>query len=130
LNGIDGRDGKDARNLDYKRIIKDVIAYLKKLPENEKLDISHLKNSQQLVGALGKLGRINFDDQRWHGGGGIQFETPTGTVNSVNTTFTVKEIPKYIIIDGITYFEDNGYTRSSLTLTTNVPPTGFIRSGY
>jgi len=48
---------------------KDVIGLMKVLPEKDKLDISHLRNSAQLSSAVGKLGKINFDDLRWHGGG-------------------------------------------------------------
>lgn len=64
------------------------------------------------------------------GGGGVSFETPTGTVDGSNTSFTVTETPVYVIVDGVTYFEDNGYTISGSTITTSVPPTGFIRSAY
>jgi len=64
------------------------------------------------------------------GGGGVTFETPTGSVNSVNVTFTVTNVPAYIIADGITYFENNGYTRSILTLTLSSPPSVFIKSAY
>lgn len=64
------------------------------------------------------------------GGGGVTFETPTGTVDGSNTAFTVLNTPAYIIVDGVTYFENNGYTRSGLNITTSVPPTGFIRSAY
>lgn len=63
-------------------------------------------------------------------GGGLTIETPTGTVNGTNATFTVSATPQYIVVDGITYFENNGYTLSGLTITTSVPPTGFIRSFY
>lgn len=64
------------------------------------------------------------------GGGGVTFETPTGTVNSTNTVFTVTNVPAYVVSDGVTYFENSGYTRSSLTITMDVPPTSFIRSAY
>lgn len=63
-------------------------------------------------------------------GSGITFETPTGTVDGSNNIFTVLNTPKYIIVDGVTYFENNGYTIVGLTITTSVPPTGFIRSAY
>src|SRR3990167_1911071 len=60
------------------------------------------------------------------GGSGWTIETPTGTADGVNTAFTVTATPKCVIIDGITYFENDGYTLAVLTITTTVPPTGFI----
>lgn len=61
---------------------------------------------------------------------GYTVETPSGSVNSSNVTFTVTTIPVYIVADGITYFENAGFTRSSLTLTLDVPPSSYIRSFY
>lgn len=60
--------------------------------------------------------------------GGYTVETPAGTVDGSNTAFTVTVAPVYIVIDGVTYFVNNGYTLSGLNLTVSVPPTGFIRS--
>lgn len=74
------------------------------------------------------FGVIEFDASG--GGTGVTFETPVGAVDSSNTSFTVGHIPAYIVIDGASYFENNGYSRSGLTITTIVPPTGFIRSAY
>lgn len=58
------------------------------------------------------------------GTGNTQVETPTGTVDGVNVTFTVLNIPKFIVVEGITMFEGaNGYSRSSLTITMPYAPT-------
>jgi hypothetical protein len=66
------------------------------------------------------------------GGGGYVagVEPPVGTVDGSNTVFTVSNTPKYIISDGITLFENNGYTLAALTITMTVPPQEFIRSFY
>lgn len=64
------------------------------------------------------------------GGSGFTKETPVGDVDEVNTTFTVTTTPVYIVIDGATYFEGAGYSIVGLTLTTDIPPTNFIRSFY
>lgn len=66
------------------------------------------------------------------GGGGHTFETPTGTINGSNTTFTVANTPAYIIINGVTYFEGHGYELSDLTITTDFAPEtdSWIRSAY
>lgn len=74
------------------------------------------------------------------GGGGsgngnattIEYETPTGTVNDSNVTFTVTRAPLYIVVNGVQYFENQGYTLSSLTVTLDaaVGTGGYIRSAY
>ena len=59
-------------------------------------------------------------------------ETPTGTVNGVNTTFTVLNEPKFVVIDGMIRFSTLGYTYSGGTIEVDplIPPTSFIRSIY
>lgn len=64
------------------------------------------------------------------GGGGSSVETPSGTVNGSNTSFTVSNEPAFIIVDGITYFDGAGYTYGAGTLTIDTPPVSFIRSIY
>jgi len=64
------------------------------------------------------------------GSGGYTVETPSGTVNGSNKTFTVSTTPVYIVVDGITYFDGSGYSIVGTTITTDVAPTGFIRSFY
>jgi len=63
-------------------------------------------------------------------GGGSSSETPAGSVNGSNTSFTVSNEPAWIIVDGITYFDGAGYTYSAGTLTIDTPPVSFIRSIY
>jgi len=62
------------------------------------------------------------------GTGGYTVETPTGTVDGNNTTFTVTVVPVYIVSDGTTYFNNAGFTISGLTVTMTVAPTSYIRS--
>lgn len=59
-------------------------------------------------------------------------ETPTGTVNGVNTTFTTTNTPLFVIIDGMMRVSGQGYTYSSPTITVDAltPPTQYIRSFY
>lgn len=61
---------------------------------------------------------------------GYTKETPTGTVDGSNATFTVTATPVYIVSDGITLFDGAGYTIATLTLTLDNPPSQFIRSFY
>lgn len=62
----------------------------------------------------------------------IEYETPSGTVNDSNVMFTVTRIPLYIVVNGVQYFEGQGYSRSGLTLTLDnaVGTDGFIRSAF
>lgn len=64
---IVGPPGKDADPLDPREVIEEI----KKLKGDERLDISHLRNSHQLLAAIGKINGVKFNkkDQRWHGGG-------------------------------------------------------------
>lgn len=70
--------------------------------------------------------------QKWTPGssGGVSVETPVGDVDGSNNIFTVSNEPKWIIADGITYFEGAGYSYSSGTLTLDTKPVSFIRSIY
>lgn len=61
------------------------------------------------------------------GGGTVTYRTPSGDVNGSNTSFTVISVPNFIVSDGITYFENNGYTISGLTVTMTVAPSQYIR---
>lgn len=57
-------------------------------------------------------------------------EIPTGTVNGVNTSFTVLHTPKAVIIDGMYRVSGFGYTYSGgiITVDADNPPVFFIRS--
>jgi hypothetical protein len=61
-------------------------------------------------------------------GGSVTVETPTGNVNASNASFNVTSVPKWVVADGITYYENAGYTRSSLTITMDLPPSQYIRA--
>lgn len=58
----------------------EVIEGIKKLKGNDRLDISSLRNGDQLAFLLGKgKQKIDFNDQRWHGGGGDIYVKNQGT---------------------------------------------------
>jgi len=82
-----------------------------------------------LTATLGADGTITVNASGG-GSGGYTVETPTGTVDGSNKTFTVSTTPVYIVVDGITYFDGSGYSIVGTTVTTVVAPTGFIRSFY
>lgn len=84
----------------------------------------------------GQVLKWNSTSKRWTpgtdnnsgGGGGVTVETPPETVDSSTVSFTVTAEPKWVVSDGITYFDGAGYTYSSLTVTMDTPPTMFIRA--
>lgn len=55
-------------------------------------------------------------------GGSISSETPVGTINGSNTTFTVSNSPTFETVNGQVLTQNNGYTLSSLTITYSVAP--------
>ena len=103
-------------------------------------------------------GRIKLIDQRWHGGlssvshdstltgtgtpsyplsvvsAGLSKETPSGTVNDSNVTFTVTHQPFFINVNGGIYEVGTGlyasYVAGTITLTSPVGSGGFIRSYF
>ncbi len=62
--------------------------------------------------------------------GGISIETPSGTIDGSNTTFTVLNAPIYISVDGLNKFENVGYTylAGTITIIDGVPPADSICS--
>lgn len=79
---------------------------------------------------LRKTGATTFENATPAGGSGVTVATPTGTVDGSNTSFTVASQPKWVIVDGMTYFETLHYTYSTGTITMNelLAPTQFIRA--
>lgn len=53
---------------------------------------------------------------------GAQTETPVGVIDGSNVTFTVTNPPQYIVLNGLSYFENDGYTFSGNTITMLVIP--------
>lgn len=70
------------------------------------------------------------------GGGGstLTAETPTGTVNDSNVTFTVANTPVFISVNGAVYTAGTGtftsYAAGTITLSSAVGTGGFIMSYY
>mgnify|MGYP001614703779 CR=1 FL=1 len=108
--------------------IRDKIESLK---DNERVDKSAIKG---LTEELEKLKSFIQSGQGRSFGGvlsvGVRVETPVGIVNGINTIFVAYKYPKYVVGDGITYFEGNGYTYSGKTLTMTIPPSQYLRSFY
>ena len=61
---------------------------------------------------------------------GTRLETPSGTIDGQNRTFNFFKFPKWVCVDGINYFDGDGYSISGKVLTTTIAPTGFIKIFY
>ena len=88
--------------------------------------VTEINFSTGITATYANNGRITLTASG--GGGGATIETPTGSVNASNTSFTVSAEPQYVVSDGITYFDGAGYTYSALTVTMTVPPSQYIRA--
>ena len=114
INGIDGIDGAPGKQGKDGIPGKDAIIDWDEINRR----IKKLMPRQSLI----RLGG---------GGGGMSLpETPSGTVNGVNTTFYVTSLPKFIIVDGVSKFQDVHYTLtgSTIEIIDNSPPVQFIRA--
>ncbi len=60
---------------------------------------------------------------------GPTVKTPTGIVDPIagNTTFTPTKEPKWVIADGATYFDGEGYTWTGTDIEMDLAPSNFIR---
>lgn len=78
----------------------------------------------------------NFDLVETGGGSGstLTQETPVGTVDDSNVTFTVTNTPLYLVVNGGQYAAGQGmyasFLAGTITLSAPVGSTGFITSYY
>ncbi len=153
-DGLDGRDGRDGKDGEMGMVDEATIAYLEAEIKRLEERIGEARQGRTGWGAHPLVvtdgstvidkntRRINFGTNLTvsraadgtltvnanTGGGGSTIETPTGTIDGSNTSFTVTAEPTYVVSDGITYFNGAGYTYAALTLTMDVPPSQYIRA--
>jgi len=111
-DGKDGNPGKDGSPETAKQIIakiKGVLSYsdLKDAPEFRMGGTRPDSISMAEVIALIDTNRV---------------ETPTGTRNGVNKDFTVLHTPKFITLNGQTWYEGAGYSMAGLVATLDIAP--------
>jgi hypothetical protein len=90
--------------------------------------------------AMGGVSDDLFDNANWivfaiaGPSGGLQKETPSGTINDSNVTFTVANEPFFINVNGGIYEVGDGiylsYSSGTITLAAPVGTGGFIKSYY
>lgn len=132
LKGETGESGKDAI-LDEKVLFE---TFIKKMRKEQSLDISNIKNASSFM----KDGIRYKVEELMHGAGTagtgttITAETPVGTVDDSNVTFTVTHTPLYIVVNGAQYTAGTGtfvsYVAPTITLSSAVGVGGFITSWY
>lgn len=129
LSSFEGKLGGGSMNRQIKLAGVDI---LKKYT-----DINLIAGSNMTITAVAddvdKNVDITFNSSGGGGGGGsLAFETPSGTINDTNTSFTVANTPLYLVVNTQTLFENNGYTLSGLniTLTNPIGTGGWIKSAY
>lgn len=141
-NGRDGKDGKDADDVAITvTVIEKVTKEVKRETDKEYDRIKrHVASKSYSTGDLtdtktATTGQImkKQADGTWApaneaAASGVTVETPTGTINSSNTSFTVTAEPKWVVSDGITYFDSAGYSYAALTITMDVPPSSYLRA--
>lgn len=151
-DGKAGKDGRDAIMPSLRSLAISAINLLETFEGDDRLDVKAIKNIEKLIRMIvsqetsnyGGMG-IVFHDATLTGDGtptaplkvvasgmGVNFETPVGLIDGLNTSFTVSNIPKAIILNGQTYFQDDGYTITSLTITMLITPVvgSTLRSMY
>lgn len=87
----------------------------------------NIKSGTGVVASYSKVNGLDTITFAASDGSGITIETPPETPNAVITDFTASAEPKYVVADGTTYFEGEGYSYSAPTVTMDVPPSSSIR---
>lgn len=67
------------------------------------------------------------------GGASLNIEVPVGTVNGVNTIFTVLNTPQAVVLDNLIYWgggDGYSYLAGTITCNSDRPPVSTIRSLY
>lgn len=140
-NGENGKDGEDAM-VNIELIVTEVLNKIKSLKGNDRIDISAIRNSEQILGKIAsqpkgeKLEKLDMSDQRWHGGGITQTgfagvpENLTSQINGITQVFsTINTLNSilWVSLNGQMIMEDIDFTKTNtneITLTTIVPAIG------
>lgn len=122
LPGLPGRDGLPGKN-GSPDLPEEIVAKINTLPEEPEyqIDAMHIKNLpepkiKQFGGGLSKM----TADLLYAPIGG-SYQTPTGTVDDDNTAFTFSQKPGEIIVNGVAYIENHGWSWSGSTATLDNP---------
>lgn len=97
--GEQGLPGKDGKQADPKLVITEI----KKLRGNDRLDISNIRNGEQLARLANASKKIDFSDQRWHGGGIVTVAKDGSniTTNATSLNFTGSGITSVAESNGV-----------------------------
>ena len=83
-----------------------------------------LKGNKQMVQGF----QPNRTTQAAPSSGSVTVETPPEPLENGQITFTATGTPKWVVADGIVYFEGAGYTYSAPTITmVDIIPSQYVR---
>jgi len=128
-NGINGINGLNGRDADEERIIKEVLSkiilpdYITELEKFKNEMIEEIRRNKRIGGGFSKIAME---------GKFVDDETPTGTVNGVNTVFILANMPNppssvKVFVNGARMRITEDYTLSGKTITfVTAPPSGSI----
>lgn len=110
-DGVDGRNGRDGKSIpksEMESMVKDLLPSLRGFAKEkailELIDEREARVSKSLKTEIKKLTEMVVLNYGGHGGSGggktLSVEVPTGTVDGVNTSFTVLHTPVYVEVSG------------------------------
>lgn len=114
------------KELDREELFNEFVTRIQK---ERLIDVSHIKNSESFLfnGKKYKIEELMRGAGGSNTGGNSTPLTPIGTVNGINQVFGVVSEPSSVVADGITYYENHGYSYASLQITMDSPPAQYIR---
>jgi len=127
--GKDGKKGEDGKPVTVQEVIDEI-------KKTRAIDISHIKNGEQLASAAAKMNKIDTSDLRWHGGGtSLQHFVAGEIVAGSGTSWTLAKTPKLFL--GLygngqrLSTAQNDYTIDGRNITTTNPwDTGTLQADY
>lgn len=119
-------NGKDGINPAIDLVVSATIKALKELKGNDRIDVSNIRNGEQLAALLNRK-KIDTNDLRWHGGGASAFIQ----LSDVPQSYT-GQAGKFVSVNpgatGLVFTDINlsSYLSISVAATTYVPYTGAL----
>lgn len=112
FDGLPGEKGEKGDKGDKGDSVsaEDVLKAVRELKGNDRLDITNLRNGEQLAAAIGKLQKLDMSDMRWHGGGIVTIQDAGTQVTNKATVlnFTGSGINSITELNGVVTIDISG----------------------